>query len=356
MKHKWTGLLMGTLLLTATACNSEEASVMADEENNNGNGQEEETPVETDVFNDLMEMSAAYMEEPNFNLITGEELHNKTIFENPEDYFILDVRDTTTFIEGHIPGAVSIPFRVSGIEHLYVELPEDKTIYVVCFSGHTASQTVGMLNAAGYDAKALQFGMGGYAAGTGLGSDIPGGPADLPVVTTGYELTETYALPEVMSDADDMTAAAFEQSQVMLDKELPAVMGAPAVKELIDEGELDEYQLIDTRLEEHYSQGHVEEAANIPYNELFTEENLSLLDPDKMTIVIGYNGYDASQITRLLGQLDYKAAPLAYGMSIWSGDEEVVGDYLFDFSKVYDLPVTELKFDMDSGDVEAGCS
>ncbi|ADH98987.1 respiratory selenite reductase-associated lipoprotein SrrE [Salisediminibacterium selenitireducens] len=351
MKHKWTGLLMGAALLTATACSSDEASVLADEENDN----EEQAAVETNVFNDLMANSAAYMEDPNFNVITGEALHNKTVFENPEDYFILDVRDTTTFVSGHIPGAVNVPYRVSGLEQMYLELPEDKTIYVVCFSGHTASHTVGMLNALGYDAEALQFGMGGYASGTDLGSNIPGGPAELPVVTTGFELTETHDLPEIMSDESDIRTIAHEQSQNFLDQEPPGVMGAPDLNEMINEGNLDGHQLIDIRLGEHYEQGHIEGAANLPYNELFNEENLSLLDPEKMTVVIGYNGYDASQVTRLLGQLEYSAVPLAYGMSIWSGDESVVGEHMFDFSNVYSLPVRELKFDMDAGDIEAGC-
>lgn len=356
MKQKWTGLLMGTLLLTATGCNSEEASVMADEENENQNEQEQETSVETNVFSDLMEMSAAYMEDPNFNVINGSQLYDRTVFDSPDDFVVLDVRDTTTFIQGHIPGAVNVPFRVSGLEHMYLELPKDKKVYVVCFSGHTASQTVGMLNTLGYDAEALQFGMGGYASGTELGSNIPGGAADLPVVTTGYEFTETYELPEVQSDETDINEMAFEQAQAFLDRETPAVIGAPDVKELIDEGQMDEYQLIDIRLEEHYLQGHIEEAVNIPYKELFSEENLSQLDPDKTSVIIGYNGYDASQVTRLLGQLEYSPVPMAYGMSIWSGDESIVGDYMFDFSNIYDLPVNELKFDMDSGDVEAGCS
>jgi rhodanese-related sulfurtransferase len=40
------------------------------------------------------------------------------------------------------------------------KLPEDKTIVLICYVGHTASQMLVALRLLGYDVIALKFGMG----------------------------------------------------------------------------------------------------------------------------------------------------------------------------------------------------
>jgi len=45
-------------------------------------------------------------------------------------------------------------------------LPFDNEIIVVCYTGHTASQATALLNALGYDATALKYGMCGWCANT----------------------------------------------------------------------------------------------------------------------------------------------------------------------------------------------
>ena len=75
------------------------------------------------------------------------------------DPFILSVRATSQYELGHIPGAVNIPWReVAQADNLAI-LPTDKQIVVYCYTGHTASQVTSLLNALGYDAINLKFGM-----------------------------------------------------------------------------------------------------------------------------------------------------------------------------------------------------
>ena len=85
------------------------------------------------------------------------------------DFFVIDIRsnvDKTTgrrdydyCINGHIPGAVWIPFEDVAKPENLAKLPIDKPILVVCYTGHTASQINSILNLLGYNAWTLRFGM-----------------------------------------------------------------------------------------------------------------------------------------------------------------------------------------------------
>jgi len=93
----------------------------------------------------------------DWNYITPEELEKD--LDNP-DWFLLDVRKPEAYDEGHIPGAVNI-FWLDLLDKENLEkLPKDKTIVVICYVGHTASQALTILKLLGYKVVALKFGMG----------------------------------------------------------------------------------------------------------------------------------------------------------------------------------------------------
>lgn len=80
--------------------------------------------------------------------ITMEEA--KSVFQNPGDYIILDVRRADEFAEGHIPCAINVA-NESIIDEEPVELPDkNMTIYVYCRSGNRSKQAAGKLAAMGY--------------------------------------------------------------------------------------------------------------------------------------------------------------------------------------------------------------
>ncbi|WP_280770313.1 rhodanese-like domain-containing protein [Salipaludibacillus daqingensis] len=358
MLTKWNIWIVGFLLIVGVGCSDEyDASSENQANNETANQKKEAEQTEVDGFDELLEKSFAYMEDPQFEVMSPSELHDLILFGDPNDFLVLDVRDTTTFASANIPGSVNIPQRITPLENMVEQLPKDKEIIVVCFSGHQAGQTTAMLNTLGFNAKALQFGMGGYAAGTGAGSDIPKESFDFDVVTNGYESDEEFDLPSI-SYMSDVSIEQFmlDQSDEALEREIPNVMGAPDVKELVEVNELEEHQIIDIRLSEHYDSGHIPFSMNIPYDELFQKDQIVKLDPDKTQILIGYNGTDASQLMRLLNQLDYTTIPMAYGMSIWSGDQRIVGEEPIDFQSIKTNPVQELNYDLDGGEVETGCS
>ena len=63
---------------------------------------------------------------------------------------ILDVRTTSEFEEGHLPGALSIPY--TRLRARLDEVPKGETLFVHCGSGKRASLAASFLNALGYEA------------------------------------------------------------------------------------------------------------------------------------------------------------------------------------------------------------
>lgn len=91
------------------------------------------------------------------NLITSEDLVKK--MESKEKMFILDIRKKIDFDKGHIKGSFHVDWPEVGecIEENVFK--KDEPIVVVCYTGQTAGQTVGILKAMGYDALSLKGGV-----------------------------------------------------------------------------------------------------------------------------------------------------------------------------------------------------
>ncbi len=83
--------------------------------------------------------------------ITVEEISQK----QKEEYLIVDIRDESSFLYGHIPEAVNIPEKSLS----EAELPRDKELYLCCRSGIDSAKAAVLLQEQGYRAFALK---GGY--------------------------------------------------------------------------------------------------------------------------------------------------------------------------------------------------
>lgn len=143
-------LLVFALVFVATACGSEDpapAPVAATTE-----------PVqqinEKDV---LLQAAKDYFDylPANSNMITVDPAKSDLV-ENLDNYYVIDIRSEEAYAEGHIPGSVNIPFKEVG--KAIDNLPTDKTIVVVCYTGRTGNQTSAVLKMAGFDALGLRGG------------------------------------------------------------------------------------------------------------------------------------------------------------------------------------------------------
>jgi len=92
--------------------------------------------------------------------ITAEALYDRLVDnDSTNDPFVLSIRKAQDYELGHIPGAINIGFTSLFSEENLASLPYDNQIVVVCYTGHTASQATALLNALGYNATALKWGM-----------------------------------------------------------------------------------------------------------------------------------------------------------------------------------------------------
>lgn len=74
-----------------------------------------------------------------------------------QGYYILDIRQEEDFNAGHIEGSHHIWWHELG--EFLEEIPEDERIVVVCYTGQSSGQIVGILKIMGYDAFSLLDGI-----------------------------------------------------------------------------------------------------------------------------------------------------------------------------------------------------
>ncbi|MGM0501011.1 MAG: rhodanese-like domain-containing protein [Bacillota bacterium] len=86
--------------------------------------------------------------------ITPQEVANK-------DITVIDVRKESAYQEGHIPGAINIPYGDFKADHEKLEqVSKDEEIAVNCVMGVSSQKITRLLNEAGYDkAKSMKGGI-----------------------------------------------------------------------------------------------------------------------------------------------------------------------------------------------------
>jgi rhodanese-related sulfurtransferase len=74
---------------------------------------------------------------------------------------VIDVRQPAEWRKGHIRGSLNLPLTQLG-SRLH-KLPNDKTVVVVCASGHRSAVAARTVQRAGYQVENLKGGMGAWA-------------------------------------------------------------------------------------------------------------------------------------------------------------------------------------------------
>lgn len=144
-----------SLMVFAAGCSSEE-SVESTPVNQSAVEQISEEEVLTNAAIDYFK----YLQ--GTNMIDAEKTN-----EGLANLYVIDIRAAEDFAKGHVPNSVNIPMASMGDK--IPELPKDKTLVIVCYSGQTASQTTGVLRMAGFDALALK---GGFPSWEKAGLEI----------------------------------------------------------------------------------------------------------------------------------------------------------------------------------------
>lgn len=216
-----------------------------------------------------------------------------------EDMLIIDVRQADAYAEGHLKGAVNVPYGPAVAENLE-KIPDDVMLYVNCYSGQTSSQVVALLAMAGKYATNITGGFnGGISKTEGYENYIETEVNELPDETYPVDETIAAAIADYFQEA---TTGNFSSFNISVD----------SLFELVD-AESEDYTILSIRRADDYEQGHIAGAINIPFGKGM-QEQFSEIPTDKPVIVYCYSGQTASQTMPVLRMLGYEAYNLAGGM------------------------------------------
>ena len=218
-----------------------------------------------------------------------------------EDLVIVDIRQPDVYAEGHVKGAVNVPWNATDIPAAMSQLPTDVPVYVYCYTGQTAGQTVALLNVAGIQAKSVRY---GYTLGISK--------------VEGYEeAIET--TPNFLDDLGTKIDPAIEAAIVDYYATLAAdpntknnIISSAAAKEMLDASE-GEIVVVSIRQADAYASGHIEGAINIPWG-TGMQESFAQLPKDQQLFVYCYSGQTAGQTVAIMKLLGYDAASIKSGM------------------------------------------
>ncbi|HAQ06296.1 MAG TPA: hypothetical protein DCR24_01695, partial [Bacillus bacterium] len=264
-------LMSGALLIMSAGCDNQEKTVTEPTAT-------EQKPVENtaktknlEVFPVLQPAADSYFKK-TAQSITARDVFEKLILNYDPSYLIVDVRETAAFAAGHIEGAVNIPYKMTADPNQLANLPKDKKIVVVCYSGHTASQTAALWNLLGYDAIPMVNGMGGWTSDAALGTPLPKKPFEFTVETLETK-AGSFELPapenkQYASETEVILGAADDYLKTGL---------PPIIKPADIDAKTDDFFLVDLRAGSEYRNGHIAGAINIAYETLGEVEQLKKL-------------------------------------------------------------------------------
>lgn len=237
-----------------------------------------------------------FAEFPGNRIITWEDLFAK--IDAGDDPFILSVRQADVYNEGHIKGAYLAAWG-SDLADKVSMLPTDKPVYVYCYSGQTAGQTVALLNVLGVEAYSVKSGYNNGAM------SIEG--ADAYVETQANELSDAKAKfnKDALKFVQDYFNSVADNGNYIVSADVAAPMIAAA-----------DYAVMDIRSAADYDAAHIEGAVNVPFGEGM-QENFADFEGKKI-LVACYSGQTAGQTVGILRALGYDAYSLRGGMGGWT--------------------------------------
>lgn len=238
--------------------------------------------------------NAYFADFPGSRIVTWEDLFAK--MDAGDEPFILSIRQQDVYDEGHITGAALAAWGEDLASKVSM-LPTDETVYVYCYSGQTAGQTVALLNMLGIEAVSVKS---GYDFGA---TKVEGYEAY--VSTEAVELADAGASFDVfmLAEVEAYFAAATDNANYKI--------GWDDTQAAVEAGEA---TVIDIRTAEDFAAGHIVGAINIPWGADMQESFTDL--PAGKLIIACYSGQTAGQATAVLRMLGKDAVSLHFGMSV----------------------------------------
>ena len=331
MKSKWLVLLLGLAMAVFVAgC--------GDDDGDNPTG-----PSSVAEFEVIQISLDTYVDSDRAPTILAQALfENLNDGDSSNDPVILSVRSADHYAAGHIPGAVNIPWRGIGDAAKLATLPQDRQIVVYCYTGHTGGVATTALNAMGYDAVNLKFGMMSWTKDAEVRVSAPFSEdmANDFSIETIQNSPGTYSLADpdyTDSDAEEEIVRAAVNGYVV--EKGPVILAQALFDNLSDGDDSNDPVVMSVRSAAHYAIGHVPGAINIPWREITEIENLEKLPTDRQIVVYCYTGHTGAVVTTALNMLGYDAFNMKFGMGSWTRDAEVRVAATFSEDMANDFPI-----------------
>ncbi len=281
-------------------------------------------PKKVSEFDVVRKALDTYVSGTQAPVISAQALHD-----NLNSYFVVSVRAAGDYAKGHVPGAINIPWRTIAQKESIDKLPADgKKIAVYCYTGHTGQVSCTVLNALGFEAYNMKFGMMAWTTDptvrvqTAFSEETDA--HDYAVETKANTPSKTYDLPSfdnTDSDKDEDIILAAANAYVSV--KAPVTSAAALHALITDNDTSNDPQIVSVRKAEHYAIGHIPGAINIYWKDIAKTENLKKLDPNRPIVVYCYTGHTGQIGATVLNMLGYDALNLKFGIMSWTKDPNV---------------------------------
>jgi len=227
-------------------------------------------------------------------------------------YYILDIRNSEAFGNGHIQGAKNIAFA----DILTEAAKANKPILMVCYTGQTACYATSLMRLYGYDdTQALKWGMSGWNPATaGPWNSNIGDPADgHPNWTySSNPSNEVYTDPNFSSLSQDGAEILDRRVEYVVSNGFKTVSNGDVLATPSNYFVNNYFTTTD-----YAAFGHVSNAYRIKEELMLVGNGYLAVDPDTSAKVVSYcyTGQTSAVLTAWLNVLGYDAYSLTFGMN-----------------------------------------
>ncbi len=265
-------------------------------------------------------------------LITAEDIINNGI----EHYYIIDIRERSDYVLGHVPGSVNVALA-DVVTHEEENNAGTLAVVVVSYTGQAAGHAVAALRLNGIGSNVMKWGMSGWHSDFDEWSGNTGNAA---VGSAGWsedgdpEPQGTYDYPVFVTENED-------GADILADQIENTILDGFKFK-TIDEvlENYADYQVVNYwSIEDWNYYGHITGAYQVDPGAL-NLETMSMLDPETPIVFYCWTGHTASVIVAWLNLLGYEAYDLKF-----SANGLIYNDLEKNKWNVYSIP----DFDYETG-------
>lgn len=242
---------------------------------------------------------------------------------NTDEFFVIDWRSGSVYENAHIEGATNWSLSTI-IDHVDAgDIPMDKTIVNVCYTGQTASTATAILNLLGYDAVNLKFGMTGWTSNTDYAGTTYTTSDDYNewFVTESFPKGEAGAVPDPGTEAttatDIIKARADAYVNGTLNTVSPGKWNIVGIADIAEDVTADngEWYVVNYFPDTEYNAGHMPTAMQyVPKADLLSTADLNTLPTDSKVAVYCWTGQTSAQMSVVLNVLGYQAYSVSKGV------------------------------------------